>query len=348
MPAGGEDAARAFYARRSASRRSPSRRSWPAGEAAGSRLARCVSTSVWTRTSGRRGKAHPALVVARPARTGRAGRTGNHVGRRAPRRRAGLVYDPFGNRIELVEPDCAGSATRTSPRSCGAWQMLARRGRCSPASPSCRRRFGASRVTVRRALELLRDEGLIAARQGFGWFVAAEPVRQRLEHLGTIEDQLATSGRRAERKVLSSPSSRLPRRSGCCSSCDYRSGAAGAAGQPGRWRALRHRDRVVPCRDRARPVARRRRATPVLRAAGPPPPRRDPDDRRRCRDPAEASCSRVPVGAPMLRCRRVTTDTAGRPVLISEHVFPAHRTEFVVDLPLAEPSLTPAGLRLIR
>ena len=62
--------------------------------------------------------------------------------------------------------------------------------------------FGASRVTVRRALELVREEGLIAARQGFGWFVATEPVRQRLEHLGTIEDQLLDSGRRGERRVI--------------------------------------------------------------------------------------------------------------------------------------------------
>jgi GntR family transcriptional regulator len=34
-------------------------------------------------------------------------------------------------------------------------------------------------------------------------------------------------------------------------------------------------------------------------------------------------------------------------VLLSQHVFPAHRTEFVVDLPQAEPSMSPAGLRLV-
>ena len=55
----------------------------------------------------------------------------------------------------------------------------------------------------------------------------------------------------------------------------------------------------------------------------------------------------VPVGSPVLRCQRVTTDRDGRPVLMSEHVFPAHRTEFVVDLPQAEPSMTPSGLRLV-
>ena len=37
-------------------------------------------------------------------------------------------------------------------------------------------RFGVSRVTIRRALETLRDDGILAARQGFGWFVASEPL----------------------------------------------------------------------------------------------------------------------------------------------------------------------------
>ena len=37
----------------------------------------------------------------------------------------------------------------------------------------------------------------------------------------------------------------------------------------------------------------------------------------------------------------------GRTVLVSEHVFPAHRTEFVVELPQAEPSMTPSGLRIV-
>jgi GntR family transcriptional regulator len=64
-------------------------------------------------------------------------------------------------------------------------------------------------------------------------------------------------------------------------------------------------------------------------------------------DAADAKLLGVPVGAPLLRCQRVTTDTAGHPVLMSEHLFPGHRTEFVVELPLAEPSTSPAGLRLV-
>ena len=37
----------------------------------------------------------------------------------------------------------------------------------------------------------------------------------------------------------------------------------------------------------------------------------------------------------------------GVAVLVSEHVFPAHRPEFVVDLPHAERSIAPSGLRLV-
>jgi GntR family transcriptional regulator len=34
-------------------------------------------------------------------------------------------------------------------------------------------------------------------------------------------------------------------------------------------------------------------------------------------------------------------------VLMSVHVFPGHRTEFVVDLPQADQSIAPSGLRLV-
>jgi GntR family transcriptional regulator len=63
--------------------------------------------------------------------------------------------------------------------------------------------------------------------------------------------------------------------------------------------------------------------------------------------PDDARLLGVPTGSPVLSCQRVTTDRSGAPVLVSEHVFPAHRTEFVVDLPQAEPSMTPIGLRIV-
>jgi GntR family transcriptional regulator len=64
-------------------------------------------------------------------------------------------------------------------------------------------------------------------------------------------------------------------------------------------------------------------------------------------DAVDAALLGVPPSSPVLRCQRITTDVQGRPVLMSEYVFPAHRTEFVVELPTAEPSGAPSGLRLV-
>ena len=52
-------------------------------------------------------------------------------------------------------------------------------------------------------------------------------------------------------------------------------------------------------------------------------------------------------GSPLLRCERVTRSLDGEPVLLSEHLFPAHLTVFEVDLPHVEASIAPTGLRLV-
>jgi GntR family transcriptional regulator len=221
----------------------------------------------------------------------------------------------------------------------------ARAGSLLPSEAELSAEFGASRVTIRRALELVREEGLIAARQGFGWFVATEPVRQRLEHLGTIEDQLHDSGRRGERRVIEfafeAPPERVGRILGVdqvlrvkrVNLADGEPFAVVTVWCPAELGASLSREDVErhPFYELLdRPL---RGATQTIGADA--------------ADAADAKLLGVPVGAPLLRCQRVTTDTAGRPVLLSEHLFPAHRTEFVVELPLAEPSTSPAGLRLV-
>lgn len=72
-----------------------------------------------------------------------------------------------------------------------------------PSESELSAHYAASRVTVRRALEVLRLEGLVESRQGFGWTVANEPLRQELHHLGTMEAQLSAAGIRSERRILS-------------------------------------------------------------------------------------------------------------------------------------------------
>jgi GntR family transcriptional regulator len=75
-------------------------------------------------------------------------------------------------------------------------------GRLLPSESELSASYAASRITIRKALEVLRDEGLVDARQGFGWFAAVDPLRQALGRLGTIEGQLAASGVRSERRIL--------------------------------------------------------------------------------------------------------------------------------------------------
>jgi GntR family transcriptional regulator len=214
-----------------------------------------------------------------------------------------------------------------------------------PSEAELSSEFGASRVTIRRALDLLRDDGLVAARQGFGWFVAAEPVRQHLGQLGTIEAQLAGSGIANERRVIDFTFAEPPER--VRQLLDVESVLRVkrinlADGEPFAvvtvWCPAELGQHLSRADVEHHPFYELlditlRGATQTIGADG--------------ASAEEARLLRVPVGAPLLKCQRVTTDETGAPVLVSEHLFPAHRTEFVVDLPGAAPSTLPSGLRLV-
>jgi GntR family transcriptional regulator len=62
---------------------------------------------------------------------------------------------------------------------------------------------------------------------------------------------------------------------------------------------------------------------------------------------ADAELLGITPGSPVLLCTRTTNDVDGNPILLSEHVFPAQRTAFVVELPHVERSIAPNGLRLV-
>lgn len=214
-----------------------------------------------------------------------------------------------------------------------------------PSESELSAEFSASRVTVRRALEVVRDEGLVDARQGFGWFVATEPVPQHLERLGTIEGQLRTSGLDAVRKVVEfsfeSPPAHVRREFGAgkvlrvkrVNLADGEPFAVVTVWCPGRLGQKLSMDDVESKPFYELLDVELHGATQTIGAE--------------LATGSDADLLAVPEGAPLLKCRRVTMDVEGNPVLISEHVFPAHRTEFVVDLPNDVPSVTPAGLRLV-
>jgi len=218
-------------------------------------------------------------------------------------------------------------------------------GRLLPSEAELSAAYGVSRVTVRKALESLRDEGLIDSRQGFGWFAQADPLRQTLGHLGTIEAQLAASGLVPERRIL-----------------DF--GFVKASRRP---REVLGVDTVLRVRRLnladGEPFARVTVWCPE--ALGADLSRKDVQDRSfydvlpvavggavqtiaaAAASDADALLLELPAGAPVLRCERVTSGLDGTPVLLSEFIFPAARTEFVVDLPSVDASIAPLGLRLV-
>lgn len=218
-------------------------------------------------------------------------------------------------------------------------------GRLLPSESDLSGQYSASRVTIRRALESLRTDGLVESRQGFGWFAAADPLRQTLGRLGTIEGQLAESGVPSERRILDFGFVRAPARVQAALGVDtvLRVRRVNLAdGEPFARVTVWCPEALGSGFSRDQVAAQSfydllglplGGATQTIGAAA--------------AADADADVLEIPAGSPVLVCERITEDADGRPILLSEHVFPAHRTEFVVDLPHAEPSISPSGLRLV-
>jgi len=205
--------------------------------------------------------------------------------------------------------------------------------------------YDVSRVTVRKALDSLRDEGLVDSRQGFGWFVATDPVRQSLGRLGTIEEQLAELGVGSERRVVGFRFTAAPPRVrqvlGVDTVLEVRR-VNHADGQPFARVTVWCREDVGARLSRADVES-----SPFYELVDVPIGGAVQTIGAAAASREDADLLAVPVGSPVLRCERVTRGVDGRALLVSEHVFPGHRTEFVVDLPKAEPSISPSGLRLV-
>lgn len=217
-------------------------------------------------------------------------------------------------------------------------------GELLPSEASLGERYGASRVTVRKALEVVRAEGLVDSRQGFGWLVVADPVRQPLASLATIEAQLERSGRRSDRRILAfgfvpAPEHVRPtlgetvlevRRLSLADDTPFARVTVwcredlGAELSRADVRRVSFYD-LLPTRLGG--------ATQTIGAA--------------IAAPDDARLLRIPAASAVLVVQRTTVDDQRRPVLVSEHVFPGHLTEFVVDLRPDDDAGSPAGLRLV-
>jgi len=222
-------------------------------------------------------------------------------------------------------------------------------GNLLPSEASLGASYSASRVTIRKALEVLRAEGLVDSRQGFGWFAAADIVAQPLTGLSTIEGQLARSGRRSERRILE------------FQFVDAPSEVATELGpRVLEVRRLNLADdqpfaRVtVWCRDDlgaqlSKAEVERESFYQLLPVEIGGASQRIGAD---VASAADAELLGVPTASAVLVVRRTTHDEDGKVILISEHVFPGHLTEFVAELPPVDGSdidagVSPTGLRLV-
>lgn len=215
------------------------------------------------------------------------------------------------------------------------------------------RTYVVSRVTVRRALEELRREGLLTSRKGAGWFVVCDPVRQTLGRVFTIESALAEAGIVPRRQVLAFAFQPAP--------ADI---AAGLALPPGAEVLRVQRLNLageepfaivtvwVPEQlgaQLSRAEVERSTFYDLLPLRGVELASATQTIAAVAATDEEAALLRIPADSPLLACRRVTRDRAGRPVLLSDHRYPGHRTEFEVEFPhlSAGTEWGPSGLRVL-
>jgi GntR family transcriptional regulator len=217
------------------------------------------------------------------------------------------------------------------------------------------RRYDVSRPTVRRALELLRDQGLVEARHGAGWFVTGAAFHQRLA-LGTFRhagSAVAEAGKSVRRHVIE---------------FGYRDGQSAPAGSlqvPTKTellyaQSLRTVDgdpldvvqEWVPA-ELASAISRADATEPGIWATLARRGSRIASVRQTITAGAasdvDAELLSVEPGTPLLLIRRLAIGTTGQPLALSDHRYLAHRFALEVEFHSGPGSaaVEPPGLRAL-
>jgi GntR family transcriptional regulator len=238
---------------------------------------------------------------------------------------------------------------------------------------------GASRVTVRRALEQLRAEGLVTSRRGSGWFAAHDPVRQSLGRVTTVEAALEAAGAFPERRVLEfsfEPATPLVAAALEIHTAGSDGGATSRGERSERPGAPRGASAASGGGEEVLRVQRLNLADgepfalvtvwvpgelghylsraevevatfyDLLPLRGVALGRATQQVGADIATADDAHHLRVAKGSALLTARRITRDITGRPVIFSLHRYPADRTSIEIELPsLAFETATDTGAR---
>lgn len=215
------------------------------------------------------------------------------------------------------------------------------------------RRYGVSRVTIRRALEELREEGLILSRKGSGWFVARDPVREVLGVLPSASAALSASGVELSRQVIEFGFTLPPPPVAAALRIDEDV-------QSLRARRLHFADGVpydlistwLPphvAGSVSRDDLEQLGAWETLRSVGIEPTRTMHSITAGAAVPEHAELLGLPAGAPLLLLRRLALTEDDQPVALSHHRYAARHIRIDIEF-RGESSTTaaePPGLQLI-
>jgi len=211
--------------------------------------------------------------------------------------------------------------------------------------------FGVSRITVRKALQLLRSEGIVASRKGSGWRVTVDPLRQVLGAFPTVEAALRDDGHDFTRRILEFTYDAAPPDIARRLRLD-------AGAEVLRVRRLNFADEHVfdivttwvPA-DVAAPLSRAdieaHGVYGSLRLHGVEVGEVQQTITASIASQEDGSLLGVHANSPILVVEQMTTAPDGRPIKLSQHRYPAHRMHLEVRIAGASATAEPPGLRLL-
>ena len=197
------------------------------------------------------------------------------------------------------------------------------------------RQLGVSRPTVRRAISVLANRGLVIRRHGIGTLVAPVQVRRPVR-LSSLYDDLAEARQAPSTRLLAFET--VPAPAEVAGSLKLARGARVlhferlrmATGQPialmRNFLPLTFAEIVTEEGLQSTGLYRLMRQSGIhLRLAS-------QTIGARSAQPREAKLLRVPSGSPLLTMRRISYDDAGQPVEYGSHVYPAERYSFEMSV----------------